>query len=324
MPSRPGDLKKGLYGPFTIPAASSPSNPGQLHNIFTTEPTPCTNCRITDMVTNLVYADGTSANMNNGVLLHHVVFYNPANNGLVCGQPGEPFTGAGNERTHVHLPTPFGYENTSTNWNMLTHLVNQKNFTQTVYVEMVFRHRPLSETQPTRPIWLDIDQCGDSEYTIPTGYSDSHSDWTSTLDARLIDAYGHLHDIDIIDPTPCPIHCPAEGGGIALSAEVLGGPATDYYGPNPPNNSPPADITGATFCRSEADYGTAYGSANGFAGHLDTAGHCGIFTDLPGTQSARAIRRRPLTRPRVIRSARVRSCACTASTRTTPARRRRT
>ena len=80
--------------------------------------------------------------------------------------------GRGNERTHVHLPTLFGYENTSANWQMVTHLVNLKPFTQTVYVEMVFRQRPLSETQKARPIWLDIDGCGgDSEYTIPTGYS---------------------------------------------------------------------------------------------------------------------------------------------------------
>jgi hypothetical protein len=285
MPSRPGTLKKGMYGPFTIPAASSASSPGELHNILTTEPAPCTGCRITDMVPNLVYADGTSANMNNGVLLHHVVFYNTAQTAIVCGGV-EPFTGAGNERTHVHLPTPFGYENTSANWQMLTHLVNLKSFTQTVYVEMVFRHRALSETQKSRPIWLDIDPCGgDSEYTIPTGYSDTHSSWTSTIDARVIDAYGHLHDIDIVDPAPCQTHCPERGGGLALSAEVVGGPDSDYYGPNPPSNSPPADITGATLCRSEAHYGTAFGATNGSAGHLDTAGHCGIFTDLPGTQS---------------------------------------
>jgi hypothetical protein len=281
MPVRPGDLKKGMYGPFTIPAAGSPSSPGQLHNILTTEPAPCTNCGITDMVPNLVYADGTTANMNNGLLLHHVVFFNPAQSAIVCGT-AEAFTGAGNERTGVHLPTPFAYENNSANWQMVTHLVNLKPFTQTVYVQMVFRHRPLPEVQKARPIWLDIDACGgDSEYTIPTGYSDTHSSWTSTIDARVLDMYGHLHDVDIIDPAPCETHCPERGGGIALSAEVVGGPPTDYYGPNPPNNPPPADLTGATMCRSEASYATAFGNANAFAGHLDTMGHCMIASDLP-------------------------------------------
>ena len=31
----------------------------------------------------------------------------------------------GNERTHLHLPSPYGYHNTSATWNMITHLVNK-------------------------------------------------------------------------------------------------------------------------------------------------------------------------------------------------------
>src|SRR6478752_3793961 len=60
MPNHPGTLWKALYGPFTIPAATSPSQPGQLHNVPTSEPLPtCTNCRITDMVPELVFSDGS-------------------------------------------------------------------------------------------------------------------------------------------------------------------------------------------------------------------------------------------------------------------------
>ena len=119
----------------------------------------------------------------------------------------------------------------------------------------------------------------------------------------MIDAYGHLHDIDIIDPSPCLTHCPERGGGQSLSAEVVGGPATDYYGPIPPNNSPPADLTGATLCRSEASYGTAFGGTNGSAGHLDTMA---IAASSP-TCRARSRQAYPpaaATRPRAIRSAR--------------------
>ena len=68
--------------------------------------------------------------------------------------------------------------------------------------------------------------------------------------ARIIGMSGHLHDIDIIDPSPCPVHCASRGEAIALSAELLGGDGNDYFGPIPPNNPPPADITGATLCRS--------------------------------------------------------------------------
>jgi hypothetical protein len=238
------------------------------------------------MVPELVFGDGTTANMQQGILLHHFVFFNPANRPLACAGSSisEPFWGSGNERTHLHLPSPYGYENTSSNWSMLTHLVNFNSQAKTVYVQVVFRWRPISETDKTQPVWLDIDSfCngGDSEYTIPTGYSDSHVDWTSTVDARVINAWGHLHDVDIMDPTPCQTHCASDGGGIALSAEVRGGPSSDYFGPVPPNNPLPSDITGATLCRSEGNYGTSYGLANGGAGHLDTMSQCGIFSDVP-------------------------------------------
>src|SRR4051795_6566755 len=56
MPNHPGTLWKALYGPFTIPAATSRSQPGQIHNQATPEPGPTClpNCRITDMVPELV------------------------------------------------------------------------------------------------------------------------------------------------------------------------------------------------------------------------------------------------------------------------------
>jgi hypothetical protein len=278
LPARPGQLVKALYGPFSVPAN------GEVHNVPLSVPAPCTNCRITDMVPNLVFdGTGATANMDNGLLLHHFVLFNPAQTGVGC-PISEPFFGAGNERTHLHLPTPFGYTNTATNWNMFTHIVNKSATPRSVYVEIIFRHRPLNETGDTRPLWLDIDSIcngGNSEYTIPTGYSDTHVNWTSPVDGRIIGASGHLHDIDIIDPNFCPVHCAERGGAIALSVEQVGGNNSTYYGPIPPNNPPPSDITGATLCRSEANHGTAFGAANGSNGHLDTDSICGINSDLP-------------------------------------------
>jgi hypothetical protein len=286
LPVRPGQLVRALYGPFTVPAN------GQIHNVPLSVPAPCsTDCAITDMVPNLVYdSNGATANMQDGMLLHHFVLFNPAQQGIGCPL-SEPFFGAGNERTHLHLPTPYGYENTSTNWNMITHLVNTSNVARTVNVEIIFRHRPLSATEPARPAWLDIDSIcsgGNSEYTIPVGYSDTHVDWTVPQNARIIGMSGHLHDIDIIDPSPCPVHCSSHGEAIALTAELLGGSAGDYFGPVPPNNPPPADITGATLCRSEAYHGTAFGTAIGANGHMDTTSHCGIFSHLPAGAQAEA------------------------------------
>jgi hypothetical protein len=284
LPNRPGVLERGTYGPFTIPAN------GQLHNVPSSIPAPCTDCRITDMVPNLVFTNGSTANMQDGLLLHHFVIFNPAQQGIGC-PISEPFFGAGNERSHLHLPTPYGYHNTSANWNMLTHLVNTTNVAQTVNIEIVFRHRPVAETESSRPAWLDIDSIcsgGNSEYTIPTGYSDTHSDWTVPQNARILGMSGHLHDIDIIDPSPCPVHCASRGEAIALTAELVGGNNSHYFGPVPPNNPPPADITAATLCRSQAYHGTAFGTAIRANGHMDTMSVCGINSDVPAGAQAEA------------------------------------
>jgi hypothetical protein len=44
-----------------------------------------------------------------------------------------------------------------------------------------------------RPVWLDIDQCGDSEYSIPAGFSDTHWNWNVNVPGRVVAAIGHVH-----------------------------------------------------------------------------------------------------------------------------------
>jgi hypothetical protein len=295
--SRPGTLSEGRYGPFTINANSA------VHNaIDFTAPTPCQDCYITDIVPQLIYdgdannANGTIANLTNNMMMHHFVLINPARQDAVCpsgleGQLGERFFASGNERTHMHLPGPYGYYNPpgQTTWTLIYHLVNKDSVQKKVSIQIYYKWRTASESPPpeeAKPLWLDIDGCGDSEYTIPTGYSDTHATWTSNVTGKMIAIAGHLHDVDITSANPCDIHCPAEGGGIAVSAELVGGAST-YYGPVPPNNPPPADLTGTTLCRSEGYYGTAFAGTQ-WKGHLDTMSTCGIRSDIPAGAQAEA------------------------------------
>jgi hypothetical protein len=292
--SRPGTVVEGRYGPTTVNANSA------VHNVINfSAPTPCTDCYITDIVPNLIYdgdannVTGTTANLNNGAMMHHFVLINPARQDQVCpgglqGQLGERFFASGNERTHMHLPTPYGYYNPAgrTTWTLIVHLVNKAAVQKKLSIQIFYKYRQASDTTYPPPIeakpwWLDIDGCGDSEYSIPTGYSDTHTSWTipTGVNGKMIAISGHLHDVDITNPTPCDIHCPEQGGGIAVSAELVGG-ANNYYGPVPPDNPPPADLTGTTLCRSEGYYGTAWGGTN-FKGHLDTMSVCGIQTNIP-------------------------------------------
>jgi hypothetical protein len=342
LPARPGQLVRGLYGPYTIPANS------EIHNaVNLNAPTPCTNCYVTDMVANLVDTSGNTVNLAQDVMMHHFVLADPSRTDVVCpnwGVPPSPaplgmrFFAAGNERTHMHLPSPYGYHNTSTSWRLIYHLVNKsETSSKTVNIEIVYRYRTTGIA--ATPLWLDIDGCGDSEYTAPMGYSDTHADWTSTIDGRFIGLAGHLHDVDITnlskclnnadddadgrvndgcpavnaaetqctnaadddldgrinDGCPvvgtaegqlaCPDHCPGKGHGIAVSTEIRNGPASDYYGPNPPNRAPPADLTGATVCRSEGYYGTPW-AGTAWRSHLDTMSLCGVYHELPAGHQA--------------------------------------
>ena len=297
MPNRAGHvIKRARYGPFNVPAN------GQVHNAvkFNAE-APCSNCWITDMVPRLVYesdpnhANGTTANLINNAMMHHFVLINTTKTDTVCpgglqGQFGERFFAAGNERSQMHLPSPYGYNpGSATSFWLIYHLVNKAAVAKNLSVEIVYQYRTAGG-EDARPLWLDIDGCGDSEYSAPLGYSDTHSDWTSTVNGRIIGMAGHLHDVDVTNANPCPDHCPAQGHGVALSAEVLGGNSNDYFGPVPPNNSPPADLTGATVCRSEGYYGTPWAVAGGnqWRGHLDTMSTCGINSDLLPTAQAEA------------------------------------
>lgn len=63
-----------------------------------------------------------------------------------------------------------------------------------VYVQVKYTVRPSAESvKQVRPVWLDIDQCGDSEYSIPAGYSDAHRDWRVTVPGNVMAMLGHVH-----------------------------------------------------------------------------------------------------------------------------------
>jgi hypothetical protein len=292
-PVRTGNLAKIRYGPYNVPAN------GAIHNspVDFSAPAPCTGCYITDIIPSLVYdgdpnnTTGTTANLNNSAMMHHFVLINTANPDPVCpsglqGQFGERFFASGNERTHMHLPTPYGYQNNSSTWWLIPHIVNKANVAKNLSIEVTYRYRTTG-AQAAKPLWLDIDGCGDSEYVIPTGYTDTHVSWPSTVNGNFIAIAGHSHDVDVTGQGSCVTHCAAEGGGIAVSAELVGGSASDYFGPVPPNNTPPADLTGATVCRSENNYNTPF-AAGRWNGHLDTMGLCGIQTDIPAGKQTQA------------------------------------
>jgi Stress up-regulated Nod 19 len=188
------------YGPFTIPAGTA-TEPGMIHNkLLFGVARPCVDCYITSFTPNLVYGDGTTANMDTGPMLHHAVFTSQWRPDATCsgswlGLAGERFFGSGNERTAIRFPAGYGYRvRYYDSWNLLVDLMNHATSSKAVYVQVTFTIRPYWDSvKRVRPVWLDIDQCGDSEYSIPAGFSDTHWDWKVNVPGKVVAMFGHLH-----------------------------------------------------------------------------------------------------------------------------------
>jgi hypothetical protein len=206
--------KKVLYGPFTIPAASSSDMPSMLERVRLGVTKPCQNCYITSFQPNLVYPDGSTANVTNpdgsptqrGVMLHHAVFTNQFRSDATCGSSetlwglaGERFFASGNERTTIRFPAGYGYRvRWWDSWNLLVDLMNHETQSQSVYLEVTYTYTSASDpVEPLKPVWLDIDNCGDSEYSIlggiPALFSDTHWDWNVNVPGDVMAAAGHVH-----------------------------------------------------------------------------------------------------------------------------------
>jgi len=215
--------KEVRYGPFTLPAATDPAAGSTTTQLKFAVARPCVDCFITSFTPDLVYGDGSRATMDNGAMLHHAVFTSQFKSDATCsgswlGLAGERFFATGNERTPISFVSGYGYRvRWYDSWNLLVDLMNHTTQSKTVHVKVTYTYRPAWESvKRLKPVWLDIDQCGDSEYSIPDGFSDRHRDWNVNVPGKVMGAIGHLH-----------------GHGVAIEA-------TDE------------SRGGATICRSEA------------------------------------------------------------------------
>lgn len=205
---------------------------------------PCANCYVTSVKPDLTYADGSSANYDTGVMLHHAVLFDRSKQDVTCGDSdsfyeltGRRIFASGNERTGGRLPDGYGVKLDAVpmTWGVVE-LMNMKPEPQAVFVEATITH--VSASTPgmdeVTPVWLDATNCtGDSQHTVPAGKSTTTWRWQSTNSGTLKAAGGHLHD---------------GGRSLALS-----------------NAS-----TGQQMCTSEAGYGTD----PAYMGHIESMSLC--------------------------------------------------
>jgi hypothetical protein len=184
------------YGPWTIPAGSM-ERPGQIANNLSAIGKPCASCDIVGEKPDLVYADGSSATMDTGPMLHHFVISNLAARDAVCpASPlGDRIWASGDERTEKSFPDGYGLPvKNADRWMLLTDLMNYSSSPKTVYISVTYTIEGAATTTPVRSLWLDVGGCLSSYYSVPAGPSARSWRWTATTGGRLVFANGHQHN----------------------------------------------------------------------------------------------------------------------------------
>lgn len=211
LPTRPGATTLQLkYGPFDI-------QPGQNNiDIVRAIPQPEMNGWIVGIRPDLKYEDGTTPRVDI-VHLHHGVWLNVAAADLTAGLP-ERFFAAGEEKTSMALPAPYGYRyQTSDRWifNYMLHNLTpaNKQVWITYDIDIIPDTAPEAASMiPAHPAWMDVQNGevypvfdvlrGDGDgatYTYPDDATDPYADgaakneWTSTMDGVVVATGGHLH-----------------------------------------------------------------------------------------------------------------------------------
>jgi hypothetical protein len=243
-PPGPGEQRTQIrYGPYTIPGSTNEDGTDHGHshtgNMFTLNiQKPCTNCYITGIQADLVYADGRRAGYSTAAQLHHMVLFNrdTGRSDATCansilGVLGQRFFASGDERTPAQLPNGFGYKiSASSQWNMIWDLAGISEEDQQVFFQLTYDFAPASTPGITdvEPVWLDINQCGTSMYSAPAGQSERTYTWTVNRPGRLIGIGGHLHD----GGTHLSIVNDSTGRTICDSRATYGGDPlyTDHHG----------------------------------------------------------------------------------------------
>ncbi|MEV4490487.1 hypothetical protein AB0K04_10270 [Micromonospora coxensis] len=191
------------YGPWTLPAATGDTHDemGTTGNRLTLNiEKPCEQCMVTAIKPNLVYGDGSNANINTGPMLHHAVIGQLGEPDLVCRLGGlgpKRVFSSGNERTPVTLPAGYGMRiDRGDRWSMVYDLMNHAHQEKTVYISLEYTYvtGPAAwRLTPVTPMWLDVVGCLDPTFDVPAGDTTRTARWTSTVNGRIVYLKGHLH-----------------------------------------------------------------------------------------------------------------------------------
>ncbi|KAE8453857.1 hypothetical protein EG329_007633 [Mollisiaceae sp. DMI_Dod_QoI] len=190
------------YGPFDVPNMNIEN--GMKDFIQYSVKVPCKDCLITFIQAGLEFPNGTYANANTSLWLHHIVLYNLNNLDTVCGAnvPGERFFASGNERSAADISingtnNAGYYIGMNDTVGLLTELMNTATVNQTAVVTITYEYLPgiPASFNKVTPVWLDIGGCkSDEPAKNDTTFQYTSPAWTANSTGRITCAIGHLHD----------------------------------------------------------------------------------------------------------------------------------
>jgi hypothetical protein len=192
--------------------------------------------------------------------------------GLLQGG-NERFFASGDERTINHLYTAgsYGYPvRAGDRWGLIYHLMNM--MPEPVNVEFKFTFSWVRAASRVDPVWLDVDQCGDSERSIPSGYSDLHWSTRTARSGTLVAVGGHAHDysisvslenatrgryscVSVAGYAPGSPFAPAGPGPGTPGHPVAANTVTSTGHPNAPIEAYMGHISDYTTCEPNASFG---------------------------------------------------------------------
>ncbi|TID20324.1 hypothetical protein E2P81_ATG07626 [Venturia nashicola] len=211
------------YGPYTVPAPMVAGGEGMVWN--SPNPSiekPCTGkCTIVGMNAGLEFGDGTDANTDQKMWLHHMVLFNIGSNAwdatcTVFGLPhmivgslpatSERIFSSGNERTMIPFNHPETKKKTagypifpSDRFGLIADLMNMnpqsKQVWMTMYYDFVEDHP--AGWDEVKPVWFDVAQCGTSEVgggQAGANFKIASGSWTASFDGEVMGVGGHIHD----------------------------------------------------------------------------------------------------------------------------------
>jgi hypothetical protein len=181
-----------FYGPIVVPRGGSIEDVGLVVG-------PPQAGFVTSARATLVRADGTAV-PHHAVHLHHAVWADIDQEDLTC--PGWPdrFFATGKERTKIELPVGYGYWMNGGSLGLGYHL-DSMHGRHEVYLKLKLGYTEDTEGStltPIRPVWLDVDNCSDSEFNVPRNLDPGRHkevwDYAMPVGGRFVALAGHLHD----------------------------------------------------------------------------------------------------------------------------------